>query len=724
MNNSIEKIKENLQEDLMIRPPLVKYSLKHFTDMLQLINALDGESSQKIAQETAAGYYERNSQSPLTAFTVYFLNIILGNNPEQNIDKLFHLFAAIKKPGITVFFAKEILKYHESLTVLNILAAHYHSENQTDDLLYVQMKILSKEPANYELPQKIAAALRKQEDEAEALRYMKMAFFRAFDGGHTADVLQIWKSLLKYNDTDYAFVLEYARKITARMIREKAHAFYLELFTHYNRNYAAHTDICLELIKYLFEQTPDDQFLKEDILSLYRVKYKDHSLLNDFLTISGLTKIKKNIPSQIAVFEKHILFDKGTYVRHNSFGYGKITDIQKAAASGGDASLTRLFIDFTGKKNHMMTLRIALSSLEICASDNVICLSHFSPEMVKDQINTDLQKFADSFLDSFGKPVGINDIKSLIVPALLTDEEWKPVAKKLLDIYTKGDAYECKNKMYTKISSGGSYKDDLRRQFSRTTDPVQKLKIIDMYLMNYHTSDEAIRSMTRELFTQREKAKEQYPSILIGLMIIKKQHPDAVEADLEKEFSTFSENADLPHTYDALHNHQARIFFLDAIGHCGTEKMQKIYFSNHALGKNHIIEILKKEKQHSAIQEIWHRLHTQYREFPEHYVHFAAQFFFDEQNCLSLDKNTVYLDLLNVLDLLYKDIAIDSVQGSRKRAYTTLMGCLFGDDGLLVYLEQDEAAVRRKDFFRQLNAMLFLENYLKVKIKELMSRLT
>ena len=83
------------------------------------------------------------------------------------------------------------------------------------------------------------------------------------------------------------------------------------------------------ILKRILAIQPANKEYREELTKVYRLKYKNHSRLEDLLKISGLRMWWKDITPAVDLFEKQIKFDIGVFVYHYSWGCGKIVTIDK-----------------------------------------------------------------------------------------------------------------------------------------------------------------------------------------------------------------------------------------------------------------------------------------------------------------------------------------------------------------------------------------------------------
>ena len=105
----------------------------------------------------------------------------------------------------------------------------------------------------------------------------------------------------------------------------------------------------------------------------------------------------------------------GNYVSHRSWGIGKIVEAK-------DDTFT---IDFEKKKNHRMTMKMAVSALDTLADDDIRVLKTTMP---KDELSKKIDKepvwALKTIIKSFNNSANMKVIKAELVPDFLTPGKW------------------------------------------------------------------------------------------------------------------------------------------------------------------------------------------------------------------------------------------------------------------------------------------------------------
>ena len=147
----------------------------------------------------------------------------------------------------------------------------------------------------------------------------------------------------------------------------------------------------------------------------YRKKYAAHSQLDEYVHVSNLSQSWRNVHEAIIDFEKHIAFDKGNYVFHRTWGVGRIAGVQ-----GDD-----IVIDFAKKRNHSMSLKMAVNALQTLSKNHIWVLkATWKKEKLHEKVKNDHVWALKTLIRSFDNSCDIKRIKAELVPGVLSAGEW------------------------------------------------------------------------------------------------------------------------------------------------------------------------------------------------------------------------------------------------------------------------------------------------------------
>ncbi len=720
MSDSINKLEEFFAEDLMVRIPINSFAMKHLTDKVSWIDQLVEEGLAEQAEKLSLSHLER---SPHSIYGLFFLMMFLAKQGKSYVsyyEKLIQLFTQHKKSGLVIYVSTEILKIADSDLALKTLATHYQHEGMLEELVEIWERLLKIDLKDHALPFKIAVQKEKLGLKSDAIRYFKMAFFRALEQRELPDLYEIWRKLVHLSPEDVHFFNEFGKKISPLFSGERQKKLYEELIQYVRAQGEAEVPRALSLVKENLKLDPENSHLKDVLLNLYRTRYKQHSQLEAVLALSGLLRPWKNAESQIELFEKYIRFDKGSFVFHKTFGFGLIQSIVNGLGRGEEALNTaKLTLDFKDKKNHSMTMRIALSSLSVLNSDDVQALAIFAPDRLK-TLASNPEAFCLGLVTSYTKGVSSSDIKALLTPQVMTAEEFSAAWKEIKSLLEQDSRFEIKNKLYILSQQGTSYKDDLLRQLSNTRDPEQKIKVLEMVLMHFRQLDSSFDSHIAAIGEASEKSL----TLLMALGSLEKTFAVTLKKDIDTALTTLVKAATIVEDFEKLNN-ASRLVFLDRLTKLKLpefpELLVKCFFSPSAMAKGKILEILRHLKADPQITEVLRKVISERSQLPEHFL-LALKFSLHEKTNW-VEKDKLMALSVEFLKQAHFECEKDNVLPTWKRTLSGLQTYLLTDGHLLDYLATEESKAVRKPIFDLLAGFNFLEDYLRVKIKELSTKL-
>ncbi len=204
-------------------------------------------------------------------------------------------------------------------------------------------------------------------DLTAAVDYYKKAIHRFINKKQFASVKELWDKLIKLSPEDIDFFFHIEGRIARALNGERAASLLVTLIPHYKDKEDWNTSI--EILKKILAYDSKNNTARKDIIECYRKKYADHSQLEEYIKISNLTQNWRSVHEALADFEKHIGFDTGNYVFHRTWGIGRIS-------ASKDDTFT---IDFANKTSHKMSLKMAVSALEVLAPEHIWVLKRTLP---------------------------------------------------------------------------------------------------------------------------------------------------------------------------------------------------------------------------------------------------------------------------------------------------------------------------------------------------------
>ncbi|MDR3171761.1 MAG: transcription elongation factor GreA, partial [Treponema sp.] len=184
-------------------------------------------------------------------------------------------------------------------------------------------------------------------------------------------------------------------------------------------------DTALSILKLILRYDEKDIQARRDIVECFRKKYAAHSQLDEYIRVSNLSQAYRNVHEAITDFEKHIAFDKGNFVYHRTWGVGRIAGVQ------GD----EIVIDFSKKRAHSMSLKMAVNALQTLSKDHIWVLKAvWKKEKLHEQVKTDFVWALKTTIKSFDNACDLKRIKAELVPSVLSTGEWTTWSTKAREV--------------------------------------------------------------------------------------------------------------------------------------------------------------------------------------------------------------------------------------------------------------------------------------------------
>jgi len=418
----LKNVREMLNEEKWTRATLSNYSTGQFKEFDSLLKEA---RELRVVDEMKKDCDEHLAHSKNSIIALYISGMIALSR--QIIDdaamiNLVTIFADNHKWAIVKYLCERILDHGESKFALRSLIDCCKNENNEDALYEIWERLVKVDYEEAELAKSLAEHYEKEGNIEAAVDYYKKALHRFINKSLFANVKEIWEKLLTYCPDDIDFFFHVQKKV-AKTISEERAIDLLKLV--YASCKDRDVDTSIAILKLVLQYDEKDYPARKEIVECYKKKFAGHSHLDDYIRISNLTQSYRNVHEAITDFEKHIAFDKGNYVYHRTWGVGKIVSIE-----GDDIK-----INFSKKTGHTMSLKMAVSALQILSKDHIwVIRATESKEKVQERIKTDIPWALRTIIKSNGNSCDIKKIKTELCPGVLAEKEWSSWSSKARDI--------------------------------------------------------------------------------------------------------------------------------------------------------------------------------------------------------------------------------------------------------------------------------------------------
>ncbi|WP_461254994.1 transcription elongation factor GreA [Treponema sp. R80B11-R83G3] len=421
----LKNLHETLNEEKWTRASLSNYSTNQFKELDAILKTAREEKALDELKKDCDEHLVHTRNSLIALYLSGMIALSRQIIDDSAMINLVSIFLDNHKWGIVKYLCDRILDHGESKYALRTLAECYKNDNEEDKILGVWERLVKVDFEEADITKSLAEHYEKQGKKEETIDYYKKALHRYINKGNFASVKEIWEKLISISYEDIDFFLHIQKKIAKAISEDKTVSLLNELYAKYKN---IDIDIAINILKIILEYDEKDVHGRREIIECFRKKYAAHSQLEEYIRISNLSQNYRAVHQAIADFEKHIAFDKGNFVYHRTWGVGRIASIV------GD----EIKIDFSKKRGHSMSLKMAVDALQTLSKDHIWVLKATKKkeeirEKIKDK-DENIIWTLKTIIKSFGNACDMKRIKAEISPALLSAGEWATWSSKARDI--------------------------------------------------------------------------------------------------------------------------------------------------------------------------------------------------------------------------------------------------------------------------------------------------
>ena len=470
-----------------------------------------------------------------------------------------------------------------------------------------------------------------------------------------------------------------------------------ELYNWYKDN--EKWDIAIDILKQNLEIEPKDTWARKEITNCYKNKYAGHSHLDDYIRNSNLAASYRNVFEAINDFEKHIAFDKGSFIFHRSWGIGIIQKLE-------NDTLTINFGKVTGIRT--MSLKMAVSALKPLAKDHFWVLK---AKMKKDElakkVKSDKIWTLKTIIKSFDNNCDFKRIKAELVPSILTPGEWtswNSAAKKILDSDSTFGVNPNDINFYMVRENEISAEDKLCNEFKAQKQFFARIDILMKFVNNDETdkTSEAFAEMYSYFTGFLKNISKVNEQVIASYLVVKTM--TAIDKQfafpINKTFAElYSRLEDPRETYNLLKdtkNTSLKSDFLKAIKQLPDWNVQYIRMFPTVLDMTLLNELIN----NGYTKDVQQLIRTSFESFKDYRE--PVLFFFKE--CQDKDwfkeagvpYEKQFIALINIIELANREINNHVNSTENKKIINNASTLLFAKDSIFEYMfSNDENTVKK-----------------------------
>ncbi|HUZ17350.1 MAG TPA: transcription elongation factor GreA, partial [Spirochaetia bacterium] len=432
---------------------------------------------------------------------------------------------------------------------------------------------------------------------------------------------------------------------------------------------------------------------RREIITCYRKKYSYHSQLEDYIRLSNLTQSWRNVHDAIGDFEKHISFDAGAFVFHRAWGIGRISVIKD----------DEIEIDFARKRGHTMSLKMAVGSLQSLPHDHIWVLKAiWKKDKLHDQVKSEIPWALKTIIKSYGNSANMKQIKSELVPGVLTAGEWagwSTEARRILktdsnfgnlpdkvdDFVVREKPISFDEKTFNKFKAEKSFfvrfqtfQDLLKHSDPESDYFAEMFAYFTAFLKSWNTVNETIMAA----FLVVRRIVKRFPFLNPGFSY---EFPEL-----------FEKVEDLEGTFRGIEDPDLKRDFLEQVKRHIEDwpgvfvRLFPYYLSRF------IIDELEEAKRGDLLNGLFAQIADQYKEYREAFVWMAKTFETPMLERYSLHYEKILIGMIHLLDITYREINNRRDVSNNRKLNKQIQTFLFKENRLEGYiLSAEKESVER-----------------------------
>jgi transcription elongation factor GreA len=689
----LKNVQEMLNEEKWTRAALSNYSTSQFKELDVFLKDARENKAYDELKNLCDDHLVHTKNSIIALYLSGMIALSRQLIDDAVLVNLVTIFVDNHKWGIVRYLCERILDHGESKFALRTLAECCKNENEEEAVYGIWERLVKADYEEADIAKSLAEHYEKLGSIETAVDYYKKALHRYISKQLFANIREIWLKLIEYCPEEIDFFFHVEKRIAKNISEDKAVLLLEDVYASCKKR--GEIDVAISILKMILQYDERDSLARKEITECFRLKYQDHSQLEEYVRISNLTQNWRNIREAITDFEKHIAFDKGSFVFHRSWGVGRISSMQ------GD----EIIIDFAKKRAHSMSLKMAVNALQTLSKNHIWVLKATQKkEKLHERVKNEHSWALKTVIKSFGNSCDIKRIKAELVPSVLSPSEWTNWSSKAREILKSDPSFGVSPDnidLFTVRERPISIEEKLYNEFKAEKNFFDRVATI----RDYESQKDA--ELDSEFFTEMFEYFSAYlrsysqvnEQVMASCLLVKElavKHPPLVKG-LALDFSEiFSQAGDVSVLFNSLKDTKLKEGFLREIK-LNIKDWAEIYVRllSHALLPS-IINSLEEEGYDDKLVALVKNCFENYRDYREAAVWFfkngKPQWF--EKAGISLEKRII--TLIYILDLSYRDIDLHRETAENRKVNKQTYVLLFKDGVLESFIKNaDQDTITR-----------------------------
>lgn len=686
MGTIIESLSEMLNEEKWTRAAINSYTIGNFEELDQIISSAGAKEELGEIKLLCDEHLAHTKHSIIALYISGIISLKKRLIDDTHLVQLITLFSDNRKWKIVEYLASRVLEHGENMLVLRLLAHCYENTSDEEKKFAIWERLVKVDFEETDIVKHLAERAAQQGDQEQSVAYYKKALYRYINFRNFNQIKDIWDLLLKQVPEEYEFFLQICSKVSSAVSPERGSQLLFELYEVYRLQ--GKLERAVDILKlYLHNETKSVE-ARNELIDCYREMYKDHSKLETYINESNLLQSYRNVEEAIAYFEKHISLDAGNFVYHKSWGIGRIKSIR------GE----QVVIDFIKKRGHDMSLKMAVNALTVLDKNHIWVLKSVLPkERLHEKVKEDPAWALRTVIKSFNNSASIRTIKSELVPAVLSKNEWTAwniSARKMLKTSSLFGTNPENADEYVVRETPISFEEKTLNIFKSEKDFYQRVKILREFVSNSDPDSTFFEEIYSYFLTFANNYSILNDHVVSSYLLTKRLSRSYGFLQKPSELSFANElkqEQTLLSIFQSIDDGDLKRDFLLEVKNSfddWQEKFVKIF--PYHLTLYIIDELSASDRKDELMKKIFHEAYESYRERPEPFTWLARNYSFEQWEYYNISMEKVLIALLHLLDITFRNISNKKDVVTNRRINRSIQTILFEEDILHQYVAANE----------------------------------
>ncbi|MBP7494549.1 MAG: transcription elongation factor GreA [Spirochaetales bacterium] len=691
----VHRIREMLNEEKWTRATLNSYTIKNFEDLDEVIKEILEANAQEEIQSVCEEHLHHTKNSIIALYLYGILSLSQQFVDDSRLVILTNIFIDNHKWNIVEHLCQRILDFGENKFALRTLVDCYNNENMPEKLHAIWERLIRIDYEEADIVKSLAELKEKEGNLPEAIDYYKKALHRYINKKLFNNIREIWQKLISLCPDESDFFYHAEKKVAKTLSEERAIQLLEDLYPYYKKK--KDWDTAIELLKRILTYDAKNTWARKEIVECYRQKYSYHSQLEEYIRISNLTQSWRNVHDAISDFEKHISFDAGNFVYHRQWGVGQIKSIKD----------DMIEIDFVKKRNHKMSLKMAVSALQTLSKQHIWVLkTAMNREKLKKKIKEDIPWALKTIIKSLDNAADMKRIKAELVPSILTNSEWtqwSAAARRILKEDNQFGSLPDKADFYEVRDYPVSIEEKMLNKFKAEKDFFARVQIIEEYVFELKSTEPGTDSFA-EMFEYFLGFLRSYTTVneyvISSAILVKKiitKYPflsPGFPIDLKELFSSME---DVVGVFSKIpHSDIKREFFVQIKKNL--KNWHEIYISLFSLYPSRsILDELINAGYRDSVKKVFQQILNEYKDNREAFVWLVRNYLNPEWlHTLQVPYEKILISLIHLSEITYREIENKKDTAVNRKLNRQILSYLIDEKNVEKFLLQaDEESIHR-----------------------------